>query len=92
MTRQQQKVENALTKLGYDNTHYNLVKNVYTRDIQGTPITVLVFRDVFYVSIGASATIDEYYYPKLFRRFLPTHRWVRDRIIRSYLKELESTS
>lgn len=89
---QQQKVKNALTKLGYDNTHYNHVKNVYTRDIQGTPITVLVFRDVFYVSIGASATIDEYYYPKLFRRFLPTHRWVRDRIIRSYLKELESTS
>lgn len=89
---QRQKVENALTKLGYTYTHDSYVKNVYTRDIQGTPITVLVFKDVFYVSIGASATIDEYYYPKLFRRFLPMHRWVRDRIIRSFLKELESTS
>lgn len=89
---QQQKVENDLKKLGYTNEHHTHIPNVYTRDIQGTPITVLVFSDVFYVSIGASATIDEYYYPLLRGRVLPMGKWVRDKIIQSYLKELESTS
>lgn len=89
---QQQKVENDLKKLGYTNEHYDLITNVYTRDIQGTPITVLVFRDALYVSIGASATIDEYPYPLLRGRILPMGKWVRDKIIQSYLKELESTS
>lgn len=89
---QKQKVKNDLKKLGYTNEHYDLITNVYTRDIQGTPITVLVFSDVFYVSIGASATIDEYHYPLLRGRILPMGKWVRDKIIQSYLKELESTS
>lgn len=89
---QQQKVKNDLKKLGYTHEPYNLITNVYTRDIQGTPITVLVFHDVFYVSIGASAHIDEYRYPLLRGRILPMGNWVRDKIIQSYLKELESTS